>query len=135
VPGLRREELAMLAGISSDYYLRLEQGRDRNPSSQILDALADALQLDVDGTAYLHELGRPRPRPRAGARRERVAAGILQLIDELNLPAFVQGRYMDVLASNRLAQTLSPITDRVQMCCGLCSWTPASANCAGTGIG
>jgi len=54
--GLRREELATLAGISSDYYLRLEQGRDKNPSAQILDALARALQLDVKATEYLHQL-------------------------------------------------------------------------------
>ena len=46
----------MLAGISSDYYLRLEQGRDKNPSAQILDALARALQLDIKGTEYLHQL-------------------------------------------------------------------------------
>jgi DNA-binding XRE family transcriptional regulator len=46
VPGLRREEVAMLAGISSDYYLRLEQGRDRNPSVQVLEALAGVLHLD-----------------------------------------------------------------------------------------
>jgi transcriptional regulator with XRE-family HTH domain len=62
VPGLRREELAMLAGISSDYYLRLEQGRDHHPSAQVIDALARALQLDDDATAHLHALShRPRP--------------------------------------------------------------------------
>ncbi|MFI1036056.1 helix-turn-helix domain-containing protein, partial [Streptomyces sp. NPDC020951] len=53
VPGLRREEVAMLAGISADYYLRLEQGRDRNPSLQVLEALADVLNLDTDATAHL----------------------------------------------------------------------------------
>jgi transcriptional regulator with XRE-family HTH domain len=53
VPGLRREELAMLAGISSDYYLRLEQGRDHHPSAHVIDALARALQLDEDATAHL----------------------------------------------------------------------------------
>src|ERR1700755_723962 len=56
VQGLRREELATLAGISSEYYLRLEQGRDKNPSAQILDALARALRLDVKATEYLHQL-------------------------------------------------------------------------------
>jgi transcriptional regulator with XRE-family HTH domain len=56
VPGLRREELAMLAGISADYYLRLEQGRDAHPSAQILDALARALRLDVKATEHLHRL-------------------------------------------------------------------------------
>jgi transcriptional regulator with XRE-family HTH domain len=58
VSGLRREELAMLAGISSDYYLRLEQGRDHNPSAQVIDALARALLLDTAATAHLHELAR-----------------------------------------------------------------------------
>ena len=56
VAGLRREELALLAGISSDYYLRLEQGRDTNPSAQVLDALAHALRLDVKASEYLHQL-------------------------------------------------------------------------------
>src|ERR1700759_5113391 len=65
VAGLRREELALLAGISSDYYLRLEQGRDKNPSAQVLDALAQALRLDVKGTEYLHQLASP-----TGGRRE-----------------------------------------------------------------
>jgi len=58
-PGLRREELAMLAGISSEYYLRLERGRAHNPSAQILDALARALQLDIKATRYLHQLANP----------------------------------------------------------------------------
>jgi transcriptional regulator with XRE-family HTH domain len=59
VPGLRREELATLAGISSDYYLRLEQGRDQHPSPQVIDAVARALQLDADATAHLHVLAQP----------------------------------------------------------------------------
>ena len=71
VPGLRREELAMLAGISSDYYLRLEQGREHHPSTQVIDALARALQLDKHATAHLHALSQPaaaRHRPdRVGA--------------------------------------------------------------------
>src|SRR3954471_8947846 len=74
VPGLRREELAMLAGVSADYYVRLEQGRDQHPSEQVLDALARALRLDDDATAHLHELARPAPRRRRrpAARAERV---------------------------------------------------------------
>ena len=66
VAGLRREELALLAGISSDYYLRLEQGRDKRPSRQVLDAIARALQLDVKATEYLHQLATP-----TGGRRDR----------------------------------------------------------------
>ena len=62
VPGLRREEVALLAGISPDYYLRLEQGRDQNPSGQVLDALAVVLDLDGDATACLHQLAGPTPR-------------------------------------------------------------------------
>jgi transcriptional regulator with XRE-family HTH domain len=98
----------MLAGISSDYYLRLEQGRDQHPSAQVLDALAEALRLGVEATAHLHELARPKTRRRARPRTERVPAGIGQLIEQLPLPAFVTGRYLDVLAANQLAQALSP---------------------------
>jgi transcriptional regulator with XRE-family HTH domain len=109
VAGLRREEVAMLAGISSDYYLRLEQGRDRNPSLQVIEALARVLRLDQSATDYL--LGRATPRPRhrrRRARRETVPASIRQLLDVLGLPAFVEGRYFDVLAANSLARALSP---------------------------
>ena len=59
VPGLRREEVAVLAGVSTDYYLRLEQGRDARPSAQVLDALARALRLDAVATEHLHLLARP----------------------------------------------------------------------------
>ncbi|SCL23278.1 Helix-turn-helix domain-containing protein [Micromonospora rhizosphaerae] len=109
VPGLRREEVAMLAGISSDYYLRLEQGRDRNPSIQVLEALARVLRLDDAATDYLLGLATPRPRHRRRRpRRETVPASIRQLLDVLDLPAFVEGRYFDVLAANNLARALSP---------------------------
>jgi transcriptional regulator with XRE-family HTH domain len=64
VPGLRREEVAMLAGVSADYYVRLEQGRDQHPSAQVLDALARALQLDDYATAHLHRLAAPPVRRR-----------------------------------------------------------------------
>lgn len=98
----------MLAGISSDYYLRLEQGRDRNPSAQVLDSLARVLQLDQAGADYLHGLASPARRRRRRVRREVVPASIAQLLDTLGLPAFVEGRYFDVLAANRLAHVLSP---------------------------
>lgn len=80
VPGLRREELAMLAGIGPNYYLRLEQGRDRNPSAQVIDALARALQLDADATAFMHSLARPAPNRLRAAHRERATTSIRQLI-------------------------------------------------------
>src|ERR1700752_5429440 len=67
VEGLRREEVAMLAGISTEYYLRLEQGRDHQPSDQVLEGLARALQLDDDATTYLRELERPRRRRHRGS--------------------------------------------------------------------
>jgi len=106
-PGLCREEVATLAGISADYYLRLEQGRDRNPSSQVLEALARVLGLDATATQYLLSLSGPRPAPRR-PRREVVPAGIRQLLDVVGLPAFVESRMFDVLAANRLATALSP---------------------------
>src|SRR4030088_978029 len=59
VEGLRREELAMLAGISAEYYLRLEVGRDNKPSPQVVEALARALQLDAKATQHLHNLAKP----------------------------------------------------------------------------
>lgn len=109
VSGLRREEVAMLAGISSDYYLRLEQGRDRNPSMQVLEALARVLQLDQSATDYLLGLAAPKPRHRQPRpRREQVTDGIRHLVDVMELPAFVHGRYFDVLAGNALAAALSP---------------------------
>lgn len=98
----------MLAGISTDYYLRLEQGRDRNPSAQVLESLARVLQLDQTGADYLHELATPARRRRRRPRREIVPASIEQLLDTLSLPAFVEGRYCDVLAANALVRILSP---------------------------
>ncbi|MCL2731425.1 MAG: helix-turn-helix transcriptional regulator [Actinomycetia bacterium] len=110
VPGLRREEVAFLAGVSSDYYVRLEQGRDRHPSEQVVGSIAQALQLDEEATVYLlqlatsHSTRRRRPR-----RSEKVRDGIRSLIDTWPLtPAYVHGTYMDVLAANRLAIALSP---------------------------
>jgi len=108
VPGLRREELALLAGISPDYYLRLEQGRDNNPSPQVLDALAGILQLDSDARKYLYQLVRDAPSLGPREQVEIVPAGTAQMIDQLPLPTFVQGRLMDILAANPLARALSP---------------------------
>ena len=112
-PGLRREEVATLAGISADYYLRLEQGRDRNPSPPVLEALARVFGLDPTATSYLLSLAgaaqappaRPRGRP---SRQETVPAAIRQLIAVVNLPAFVESRMFDVLAANPRATALSP---------------------------
>lgn len=108
-PGLRREEVALLAGISVEYYVRLEQGRYRHPSTQVLDALARVLRLDEESAAYLRSLAEEPPvRRRPRRRAEVVPAGIRGLVERLPLPAFVEGRYLDVLAANPLATALSP---------------------------
>ncbi len=100
----------MLAGVSADYYIRLEQGRDQHPSPQVLDALARALQLDENATAHLHGLARPpTQRRRRSSRPERAPAAITELIMSWSTtPAYVFGRYLDVLAANPLASALAP---------------------------
>ena len=108
VPGLRRDELAMLSGISSEYYVRLEQGRNQNPSTQVLEALARALRLDEAETAHLYRLSRPLPGP-APASGGGVSPTIRGLLDASPAtPAFVTDRLHTVLAANALAQRLSP---------------------------
>jgi transcriptional regulator with XRE-family HTH domain len=108
VPGLRREEVAMLAGISADYYLRLERGRDRNPSLQVLESLARVLHLDDEHVAHLRTLVAEAPRQRRRRARETPPPGALKLLESLVQPAFIEGPYFDVLASNSLARALSP---------------------------
>ena len=99
----------MLAGISADYYLRLERGRDAHPSSQVLSALARVLRLDEVEQAYLHGLVETRPRPRVRRRTpEPVPSRLHQLLAVVGVPAFVEGRAFDVLAANELATALSP---------------------------
>ncbi|MFB9903529.1 helix-turn-helix transcriptional regulator [Allokutzneria oryzae] len=102
-PGLRREELAALAGVSVDYYIRLEQGRDSNPGAAVLDALATALRLDNDERAHLHGLARaasgsaPPKRPRTVTARP----GLLQLLEAVRpTPAFVLDQVSNILAAN-----------------------------------
>lgn len=111
VPGLRREELATLAGVSATYYARLEQGRDRNPSPEVLDAIADALRLDDAERDHLHRLGAPATR-RASMDRamtETVRPGVKELLSLWsNLPAFVINARRDVLAATELAERVNP---------------------------
>ncbi|WP_354644394.1 helix-turn-helix domain-containing protein [Kitasatospora camelliae] len=106
VSGLRREEVALLAGVSTDYYTRLEQGRERNPSAQLLNAVARALHLDEEAAAHLAQLAAPAAarRPRRGA--ERVSPAVRQLMGSLPVPALVAGHALDVLALNPLAAAL-----------------------------
>ena len=107
VAGLRREELAQLAGISVDYYTRLEQGRARNVSDTILDAIARTLRLTSDEETYLRNLATPKRRRQSTPSAPRVRPELQHLLDAMQVPAFVFGRYMDVLAWNRLANALS----------------------------
>ncbi|TYB38810.1 helix-turn-helix transcriptional regulator [Actinomadura chibensis] len=105
-PGLRREEIAHLAGMSVDYYIRLEQGRGPRPSRQILAALARALRLTDDERGHLHHLAGEPPEPPGGPPRD-VPPGILHLLDRLDdTPAYVLNPRHDILAWNPLAAAL-----------------------------
>lgn len=106
VAGLRREELATLAGVSAHYLMRLEQGRDRHPSPQVLDALARALRLDADTTRHLHALSLPS----AKRGHDAVSPDLTRLLDAWpGTPAYVRDRHLEVLAANRLATALAPM--------------------------
>jgi transcriptional regulator with XRE-family HTH domain len=93
----------MLAGVSADYYVRLEQGRDQHPSAQVLDALARVLRLDQDASAHLHTLAKPpAQRPRRISRPERAPEAMIELIMSWpSTPAYIFGRYLDVIAPTR----------------------------------
>jgi transcriptional regulator with XRE-family HTH domain len=106
VAGLRREELATLAGISAAYYLRVEQGRVTNPSTQVLDSLARALKLDVNATRHLHTLTSPAEAVTSEA--DVAAYAFAEVIDQFLMPAILVNRYRDVLAANPLARALTP---------------------------
>jgi transcriptional regulator with XRE-family HTH domain len=106
-PGLRREELAMLAGISMPYYIRLEQGHDRHPSPQVVDALGRALRLDDETFAYFKRLAGQVAIETRSPGEESVRSTVAQLVHGLHdVAALVIGRYRDVLIANRLATTL-----------------------------
>ncbi|MEV7512197.1 helix-turn-helix transcriptional regulator [Streptomyces sp. NPDC090085] len=109
VPGLRREELAHLAGVSAGYYTRLEQGQADTASGQVLDALARVLRLDRVETVHLHNLARQSAKPGLGEPpAEQPHARVLTLLDSLgeSVPAIVLGRRGDVLAWNRTGHAL-----------------------------
>ncbi|AVH54648.1 MULTISPECIES: helix-turn-helix domain-containing protein [Streptomyces] len=105
VPGLRREEVAQLAGVSVDYYVRLERGRTTSVSAAVLDAVARALQLNDTERNHLFALANPtRQRPQARA-AQRARPGLLRALENVaGVPALLLGHRLDVLATNHLAR-------------------------------
>jgi transcriptional regulator with XRE-family HTH domain len=107
VPGLRREEVAQLAGVSVTYYTRLEQGQSRNASDAVLDALARVLLLTDDEQSHLRTLARPARTIRRPARPERVRRGTALVLDAVrDAPALILGLRTEILAWNRLGHAL-----------------------------
>lgn len=106
VPGLRRDEVALLAGVSTDYYIRLEQGRERHPSDQVLRSIAGALRLDDDAAVHLFRLGLPVFGGRAAA-APTAAPELVRLMDGMpDVPAFLVGAAQDILGANAMAREL-----------------------------
>ncbi|MFI2913848.1 helix-turn-helix transcriptional regulator [Streptomyces sp. PDY-4] len=111
VPGLRREEVAMLAGVSVDYYVRLERGQLAGASEEVLDALCRALQLDDAERSHLHDLAaaqRQRPTRRTARRaKETVPASLKRVLESMTgSPAFIRNGRLDILAVNDLGRAL-----------------------------
>ncbi|AOR32425.1 transcriptional regulator [Streptomyces fodineus] len=108
VPGLRREELAQLAGVSVAYYTRLEQGNGRNVSAEVLDSIARALRLSDAEHAHLTHLAKPKShKKKPAARQQQVRLALRQLLDTMDgVPAYVVGRRSEILAWNRMAAAL-----------------------------
>lgn len=107
VTGLRREEVAVLAGVNADYYTRLEQGREIHPSPQVLDALCRALDLGPDAREHLYRLAGTTPEGAPVPVPQTVSPELRQLMDGYpHTPAFVLNRVLDVLATNTLADAL-----------------------------
>jgi len=109
VPGLRREEAAMLAGVSVDYYTKMERGNLRGVSDSVLDALARGLRLDEAERVHLFDLARaagPMPRPRSRPAKQRVRPSVQRILDAMtDAPALVQNARLDIFAANRLGST------------------------------
>ncbi len=126
VQGLRREEVAQLAGVSVDYYIRLEQGRGSNVSDAVLDAVGRVLALDETELLHLRALARPlRPAARPVRGGQRVRPGVQLLLELMaGVPAFVLGRRMDVLAWNALGDAVH----------GFAAMDPAHRNMAWQGF-
>ncbi|WP_062438536.1 helix-turn-helix domain-containing protein [Herbidospora daliensis] len=129
-PGLRREEVAMLAGVSNSYYVRLEQGRERNPSAQVLSALARVLRLESDATEYLYSLAHPwaRPQPETGV-MDQVSPSLLRLVNlSRHAPALVLGRRFEVLAHNPLLEALYEGMTHIDHCVRMIYLSPVAAD-------
>jgi transcriptional regulator with XRE-family HTH domain len=113
VSGLRREEVAMLAGISVEYYTRLERGNTRGVSDDVLEGIARGLQLDEAERAHLFHLARGANTPGAPRRRptqERVRPSVQQILDAIGAPAYLRNERLDILAANRLGEAMySPV--------------------------
>ncbi|MFF7646187.1 helix-turn-helix domain-containing protein [Streptomyces canus] len=107
VRGLRREEVAVLAGVSADYYARLEQGRERNPSAQVIAAIGRVLRLAPDAREHLHRLAGLNPRLDPDSTRDLVHPSLLNLLEAFpQAAAYVLGPAFDVLATNPIADAL-----------------------------
>jgi len=109
VPGLRREEVALLAGVSIAYYTKLERGDTSGVSETVLDALARALQLDEAERTHLFDLARAQTttaRPRHRRSPQRIRPGVQRLLDAITAPAMVRNGRMDILATNQLGRAL-----------------------------
>ena len=106
VPGLRREEVALLAGLSTDYYTRLEQGRELHPSEQVVNAVSRALLLERHAAEYLYRLIQPAPRAESTPAFEASDQLVRLLEFGIQTPATVLGPALDVLAANSLARAL-----------------------------
>ena len=116
VPGLRREEVAVLAGVSVPYYTRLERGNMSGVSESVLEALARALQLDEAERSHLFDLARaahpatPTRRPRPT--RQRLRPSVQWILDSMTAPALVRNGRLDILAGNQLGYAVySPMFD------------------------
>jgi transcriptional regulator with XRE-family HTH domain len=109
VPGLRREEVALLAGVSADYYIRLERGNLAGVSDQVLEALARALCLDDAERSHLFDLARASAGPVRDSRHAAVSTvrpGVRRILESMDAPSYVRNSRMDILAANDVAVAL-----------------------------
>jgi transcriptional regulator with XRE-family HTH domain len=109
VKGLRREEVALLADVSTDYYTRLERGNLTGVSESVLEALAAALQLDESERTHLLDLARAAntgSRQRRTSPKQHVRPGVQRILDSISAPAYVRNNRLDLLGVNRLGRAL-----------------------------